>query len=423
MSRLLPEGVRCTAYWYAQNRGLPVTFGYLLELGLRAARLARWHGIWQSMVREGYPDNPLWVHTWPACIFDEAARGAGAPCPPAPPQPPVPATRVVNFASEPYQVYIGRPGPWGNPFVIGRDGTRNEVIAKYSVWVRAQPGLMAALPELRGKVLGCHCKPEPCHGDILAALADGRPPPEFPPPPPHRAPPPASQLPPDQLISAWHYADLGGMLVYDKSDAEFVRDLACYAAYVGGRRGLAQRPDGLLPVSVWRDVSGAMAQRGAEKGDTDLDDLELDAVADGYLPEPEYRPGAKPSPAQFMAHYDDGSLGNENSFWSYPPPPEDTQAYLDWTQMASDADREYGPWVNANYESDCDGCSSRIWAGDAIRADGRGGWLCAICGDEDAQPYETRDAGWGEGQPPWDGDDINHSAWDPGWPPMSSEDM
>lgn len=48
------------------------------------------------------------------------------------------------------QVYIGRPSKWGNPFVIGRDGSRAEVIAKYRAWIVAQPGLMGALDELRG---------------------------------------------------------------------------------------------------------------------------------------------------------------------------------------------------------------------------------------------------------------------------------
>ena len=70
-------------------------------------------------------------------------------------------------------VYIGRPSEWGNPFVIGRDGTRNEVIAKYEAWVVQQPQLMARLCELRGKHLMCWCAPGPCHGDVLIRLANG----------------------------------------------------------------------------------------------------------------------------------------------------------------------------------------------------------------------------------------------------------
>ena len=49
------------------------------------------------------------------------------------------------------QLYIGRPSKWGNPFVIGRDGSRADVIAKYRAWIVAQPALMNALDELRGR--------------------------------------------------------------------------------------------------------------------------------------------------------------------------------------------------------------------------------------------------------------------------------
>jgi hypothetical protein len=90
-------------------------------------------------------------------------------------------TRVVHCQHEAYDVYIGRAMPkfglaaskWANPFRIGRDGGRADVIKKYEAWVRTQPELMAALGEIRGKVLGCWCVPDPCHGDVLARLADG----------------------------------------------------------------------------------------------------------------------------------------------------------------------------------------------------------------------------------------------------------
>ncbi len=39
-------------------------------------------------------------------------------------------TRVLYCKKEPYDVYVGRPSKWGNPFVIGRDGRRGEVIRK-----------------------------------------------------------------------------------------------------------------------------------------------------------------------------------------------------------------------------------------------------------------------------------------------------
>jgi len=89
-------------------------------------------------------------------------------------------TLVVHCKRAPFDVYIGRAmssqgfnaSKWGNPFKIGRDGTRAEVIAKYEAHLRSRPDLMAALPELRGKVLGCWCAPDPCHGDVLARLAN-----------------------------------------------------------------------------------------------------------------------------------------------------------------------------------------------------------------------------------------------------------
>ena len=69
-------------------------------------------------------------------------------------------------------VYIGRPSRWGNPFVIGRDGTRDEVIAKYRAWVLAKPDRIAALGERRAKNLVCWCAPERCHADVLLELAN-----------------------------------------------------------------------------------------------------------------------------------------------------------------------------------------------------------------------------------------------------------
>jgi hypothetical protein len=81
------------------------------------------------------------------------------------------STTVVH-RSEEHDVFIGRPSRWGNPFVIGRDGSRAVVIARYRDWLCSRPELLADLPALRGKRLGCFCAPEPCHGDVLAELAD-----------------------------------------------------------------------------------------------------------------------------------------------------------------------------------------------------------------------------------------------------------
>lgn len=90
------------------------------------------------------------------------------------------AGRVVHCKRGHFDVYIGRPSKWGNPFShLASDKTiaqflvasREEAIARYEEWLLAQPELVAALPELRGKVLGCWCAPKPCHGEVLVRLA------------------------------------------------------------------------------------------------------------------------------------------------------------------------------------------------------------------------------------------------------------
>jgi hypothetical protein len=80
----LPEGYRCTAYWWAVHRGLPLDLGSLMRLGRQAATEARWAGTEPRQIPEGpYPA----VHTWPGWIWAAAeARlraepGCGEPDP------------------------------------------------------------------------------------------------------------------------------------------------------------------------------------------------------------------------------------------------------------------------------------------------------------------------------------------------------
>lgn len=83
--------------------------------------------------------------------------------------------RVLNKKTDripPGAVYCGRPSPFGNPFVIGRDGSRADVIAKYEAWLTRQPALLARLPSLKGRDLACWCAPLPCHCDVLLRLAN-----------------------------------------------------------------------------------------------------------------------------------------------------------------------------------------------------------------------------------------------------------
>ena len=79
---------------------------------------------------------------------------------------------VVHCKKAPYDVYIGRPSKWDNPFVIGKHGTRDEVIQRYREWLMSQPELLAEVKTLKGKVLGCYCAPAACHGDVLSELAN-----------------------------------------------------------------------------------------------------------------------------------------------------------------------------------------------------------------------------------------------------------
>ena len=88
--------------------------------------------------------------------------------------------KVVNKYREAYDMYIGRGSKWGNPFTHIASGTkaqyvvanREEAIAAYREWITQGNGkhLLNDLHELQGKTLGCFCKPQACHGDVLVEL-------------------------------------------------------------------------------------------------------------------------------------------------------------------------------------------------------------------------------------------------------------
>lgn len=92
-------------------------------------------------------------------------------------------TRVVSRRRDRYDVYIGRPSKWGNPFVVGEHGDPLDCVNRFREWLLQRPDLIAAAKrELRGKVLGCYCArqggvgpddPPVCHGQILARAARG----------------------------------------------------------------------------------------------------------------------------------------------------------------------------------------------------------------------------------------------------------
>lgn len=86
------------------------------------------------------------------------------------------------YISAAYTVYINdRRFPedsssFANTYKIDKDGTRDEVIQKYKIWVREKLkndiSLQKELISMKGKNLGCWCYPEPCHGNILLELID-----------------------------------------------------------------------------------------------------------------------------------------------------------------------------------------------------------------------------------------------------------
>lgn len=75
----------------------------------------------------------------------------------------------------PDAIYIGRGSKWGNPFVMGRDGNREQVCDQYRqyLWNQVQSGEISlfALASLHDKPLVCFCAPLQCHGHTLMKAA------------------------------------------------------------------------------------------------------------------------------------------------------------------------------------------------------------------------------------------------------------
>lgn len=69
-------------------------------------------------------------------------------------------------------VYVGRPSIWGNPYLIGSDGNRDQCIEKYREYINKNKPLLARIGELKGKNLVCWCAPKACHADVLLELAN-----------------------------------------------------------------------------------------------------------------------------------------------------------------------------------------------------------------------------------------------------------
>ena len=88
--------------------------------------------------------------------------------------------QIVHFKKHPYDVYIGRPSKWGNPYsrkpgiAKFKVSTRAEAIYQHKNWILSQPELMDEIrKELKGKILGCWCdNPYGCHGYTLWCIAN-----------------------------------------------------------------------------------------------------------------------------------------------------------------------------------------------------------------------------------------------------------
>jgi hypothetical protein len=91
-------------------------------------------------------------------------------------------TQVVHCKKSKFDVYIGRPSKYGNPFSHKEDtlaqfktSTKEESLQRYKEWLLSQPSLISEMKvELKGKILGCWCSPARCHGDIIIEVIENK---------------------------------------------------------------------------------------------------------------------------------------------------------------------------------------------------------------------------------------------------------
>ena len=92
-------------------------------------------------------------------------------------------TQIVHCKKAAYDIYIGRPSIWGNPYThVTLESTlakfkvssREEAVEKYREWILSREGahIRTQLYKLKGKVLACWCKPKACHGDVIIELIE-----------------------------------------------------------------------------------------------------------------------------------------------------------------------------------------------------------------------------------------------------------
>lgn len=90
-------------------------------------------------------------------------------------------TTVVNIRYNAYDIYIGRAGRgqdgyFGNPFRLMPGEARGSTLERYKAYfndrISIDPEFKRRIMELKGKILGCFCKPHACHGDIIKDYLD-----------------------------------------------------------------------------------------------------------------------------------------------------------------------------------------------------------------------------------------------------------
>lgn len=83
---------------------------------------------------------------------------------------------VVNLKTDSYDVYIGRGSRWGNPFIVRSEKGRKKAIQDYKKYIieKINRGEITHdhLVALKGKRLGCFCRPLPCHGEVIADIVN-----------------------------------------------------------------------------------------------------------------------------------------------------------------------------------------------------------------------------------------------------------
>lgn len=99
--------------------------------------------------------------------------------------------RVVHCKKDKFDIYIGRSPnqlKFGNPFIIGPDGDRNDVVNKFRQWLKTGQNfenklateenrvwILSNLHTLYDMIVACWCKPLACHGDVYGELLNEQP--------------------------------------------------------------------------------------------------------------------------------------------------------------------------------------------------------------------------------------------------------